>query len=161
MVDSIDGFDLASLKQALTLPFQIVTQRIPRQLTHREFLSNPSSRLAQTMHGKARKEPIRWVQNPCAVHGHPGRKIAVSPRAGQVQRYHPSLRTTNLCLAYIEQLRLLAHRNHRGVTQIRRTLQQQRVVAHVRNWLLSKFEYLDRSELRINRPPFCQRLPAF
>jgi len=30
MVDSIDGFDLASLKQALALPFQIVTQRIPR-----------------------------------------------------------------------------------------------------------------------------------
>ena len=78
-----------------------------------------------------------------------------------MQRHHPGLRTANLRLAYIEQLRLLAHRNHRGIAQIRRTLQQQRVVAHVRNWLLSQFEYLDRAELRIDRPTFCQRLPAF
>ena len=71
------------------------------------------------------------------------------------------LRSTNLRLAYIEQLRFLAYRNHRGVTQIRRALQQQCVIAHVRNRLLGKFEHLDRTELCINRPSLCQRLPAF
>ena len=30
MVNGINGFNLAGLEQALTLPFQIVTQRVPR-----------------------------------------------------------------------------------------------------------------------------------
>ena len=60
MVDGINGFNLAGLEQALALPFQIVAQRVPRQLAHGKLLAYPARRLAQTMHGKARKEPIRW-----------------------------------------------------------------------------------------------------
>ena len=54
MVDGINGFKLA-------LSFQIVAQRVPRQLAHGKLLAYPARRLAQTMHGKARKEPIRWL----------------------------------------------------------------------------------------------------
>ena len=61
MVDGINGFNLAGLEQALALPFQIVAQRVPRQLAHGKLLAYPGRRLAQTMHGKARKEPIRWL----------------------------------------------------------------------------------------------------
>ena len=49
------------LEQALALSFQIVAQRVPRQLAHGKLLAYPARRLAQTMHGKARKEPIRWL----------------------------------------------------------------------------------------------------
>ena len=61
MVDGINGFNLAGLEQVLALPFQIVAQRVPRQLAYGKLLAYPARRLAQTMHGKARKEPIRWL----------------------------------------------------------------------------------------------------
>ena len=57
----LNGFNLTGLEQALAFPFQIVAQRVPRQLAHGKLLANPGRRLAQTMHGKARKEPIRWL----------------------------------------------------------------------------------------------------
>ena len=115
MVNHIDTLGIAGLEQTLAFALKVVTQRIPRQLAHRELLSNSSSRLAQTMHRKTRKQPIRWIQNPWAVHGHPGCKVAIAARGGQMQRHHPSLGTTDLRPTQIEQLRLFTHRYHRCI----------------------------------------------
>ena len=64
MANHIDTLGIASPEQTLAFALKVVTQRIPRQLAHRELLSNSSGRLTQTMHRKARKQPIRRIQNP-------------------------------------------------------------------------------------------------
>ncbi len=61
MANHIDTLGIAGLEQTLAFALKVVTQRISRQLAHRELLSNSSSRLTQTMHRKTRKQPIRRI----------------------------------------------------------------------------------------------------